>query len=179
MITAIGTIINGGQSIKPTLMHIENDQRKELLQSRSKNSPVISSMTSQAICEMLRMVVKNAQVRAIDVIGQEVLGKTGTALKNKGHGYAGKARNAYFVGSFPLSDPQIMIIVMLDDPKPSAKTHNYATAGWNAAPTAGRIIERIAPLLGFQPNDEETPMQYIQSNEPAAGFINTSLNKAQ
>jgi cell division protein FtsI (penicillin-binding protein 3) len=179
MITTIGTIINDGQSIKPTLMHISNDQRQEFLQTKNEASPVISSKTSSAIREMLRMVVKNSQARAIDVKGYEVLGKTGTALQNKGHGYAGKARNAYFVGSFPLSDPQIMVFVMLDDPKPLPETYNYATAGWNAAPTAGHIIERIAPLLGFQPAEEETPMKYIQTDAPATGLINTSLRKGQ
>jgi len=37
----------------------------------------------------------------------------------------------------------------LDDPQPLPETHGYATSGWNAAPTAGKVIARIAPLLGL------------------------------
>ncbi|MDP4725263.1 MAG: penicillin-binding protein 2 [Alphaproteobacteria bacterium] len=175
MMTVIGTIINNGQSIKPTLIHLPNDQRPAVLQTKSEAEPIISLKTSHAIREMLRMVVKNAQVRKVDVKGYEVIGKTGTALQNKGRGYNGIDRNAYFVGAFPMSDPQIMVFVMLDNPKPIAETHNYATGGWNASPTAGHIIERIAPLLGFQPSEEESPMKYIQTETPASGLINTSL----
>ena len=179
MLTVIGTIINNGQSIKPTLIHIANDQRQEVIQLKSESVPVISLKTSHAIREMLRMVVKNAQVRKVDVKGYEVIGKTGTALQNKGRGYNGIDRNAYFVGAFPMSDPQIMVFVMLDNPKPIAETYNYATGGWNASPTAGHIIERIAPLLGFQPSEEDFPMKYIQTETPASGLINTSMKKGQ
>lgn len=169
----IGTIINNGNIVKPTLMHLTNEQK----QAETDIIPVISQRTSESIREMLRMVVKNSQVRAIDVKGYEVFGKTGTAYQNKGRGYAGKARNTFFVGAFPLSDPKIMIVVMLDDPKPTAKTHNYATGGWTAAPTAGHIIERIAPVLGLQPKEEDSPMQHVKINEPTNGLIRTSLKR--
>ena len=74
-----------------------------------------------------------------------------------------------------MSDPQIMVLVMLDNPKPIPETYNYATGGWNASPTAGQIIERIAPLLGFQPAEEDSTMKYVQTETPASGLINTSL----
>jgi cell division protein FtsI (penicillin-binding protein 3) len=47
-----------------------------------------------------------------------------------------------------------MLLVMLDEPQAVPGTHGYATAGWNAAPTAGAIIARIAPLLGITPRFE-------------------------
>jgi cell division protein FtsI (penicillin-binding protein 3) len=40
---------------------------------------------------------------------------------------------------------------MLDEPQPTPESHGYATSGWNAAPTAGKVIARIAPLLGLEP----------------------------
>jgi cell division protein FtsI (penicillin-binding protein 3) len=40
---------------------------------------------------------------------------------------------------------------MLDEPKATPETYGFATAGWNAVPTAGIIIERIAPMLGIEP----------------------------
>ena len=50
-----------------------------------------------------------------------------------------------------------MVLVNLDEPKSTEETWGYATAGWNAAPTGGRIIERIAPVLGVEPIDPERP----------------------
>jgi cell division protein FtsI (penicillin-binding protein 3) len=47
-----------------------------------------------------------------------------------------------------------MLLVMLDEPKAVPGTHGFATSGWNAAPTAGAIIARIAPLLGIEPRFE-------------------------
>ena len=127
---------------------------------------------------MLRMVVKNAQVRTIDVKGYDVIGKTGTALQNNGRGYNGIDRDAYFVGSFPQSDPKIMLFVMLDNPKPIPETHNYATGGWNASPTAGLIIERIAPLLGIHPTEDYLDQDFEDERAPAA-LINTSLKSEE
>ncbi|MBW8883158.1 MAG: hypothetical protein JF615_17625 [Asticcacaulis sp.] len=36
----------------------------------------------------------------------------------------------------------------MDEPKATPKTFGFATAGWNAAPVAGRVIDRIAPFVG-------------------------------
>jgi cell division protein FtsI (penicillin-binding protein 3) len=47
--------------------------------------------------------------------------------------------------------PHYVLLVLLDDPQPLPETYGFATAGWNAVPTAGRIIERIAPMLGVEP----------------------------
>jgi cell division protein FtsI (penicillin-binding protein 3) len=40
---------------------------------------------------------------------------------------------------------------MLDEPQATPETHGYATAGWNASPTAAKVIARIAPLLDLEP----------------------------
>jgi cell division protein FtsI (penicillin-binding protein 3) len=56
-----------------------------------------------------------------------------------------------FVAAFPIDDPRYVVLVTLDEPQGIPETHNFATAGWNAAPTAGAIIERVAPLLGVMP----------------------------
>jgi hypothetical protein len=53
------------------------------------------------------------------------------------------------------------MIVMLDDPKPAQGTYGYATAGWNVTPTAGNIIERIAPLLGVKSDFNEAEAQQM------------------
>ena len=60
-------------------------------------------------------------------------------------------RNCTWVGAFPKDDPKYILLVGLDNPKATKTTHGYATAGWNAAAVAGRIISRFAPLMGVQP----------------------------
>ena len=50
-----------------------------------------------------------------------------------------------------MDNPRYAILVMLDEPQPLPETYGFATAGWNAVPTAGKIIERIAPMLNIMP----------------------------
>jgi cell division protein FtsI (penicillin-binding protein 3) len=55
------------------------------------------------------------------------------------------------MGTFPADKPRYLLLVMLDEPKATPETHGYATSGYNAVPAAGKIIARIAPLLGLMP----------------------------
>jgi cell division protein FtsI (penicillin-binding protein 3) len=50
--------------------------------------------------------------------------------------------------------PRYAIYVMVDEPKPNARSHGYATAGWVAAPAAGMVIRSVAPILGMVPEIE-------------------------
>ncbi len=86
-----------------------------------------------------------------DAIGYRVGGKTGTAEKVINGRYSSEHRLTSFIGAFPMEAPRYLLLVMLDEPQALPETYGYATAGWNAVPTAGTIIERIAPLLGVAP----------------------------
>jgi cell division protein FtsI (penicillin-binding protein 3) len=50
----------------------------------------------------------------------------------------------------PLSARRFFVLVMLDSPHATKETYGFATGGWTAAPTAGRIADRIAPFLGVR-----------------------------
>jgi cell division protein FtsI (penicillin-binding protein 3) len=50
---------------------------------------------------------------------------------------------------------------MLDEPQGLPETHGYATSGWNAAPTAGAVIARIAPMLGIEPRFDLPPAEQL------------------
>lgn len=115
--------------------------------------PVLSAKTSQQIRELMRLVVHEGTARSADVPGYDVIGKTGTAHRNKGKSYNDSKRTS-FIGAFPKDNPQYVVILFLDNPKPQKETYGYATAGWTAAPTAGKIIARIAPILGVAPKTE-------------------------
>jgi hypothetical protein len=66
-----------------------------------------------------------------------------------------------------------VVLVVLDEPKAIKETFGFATAGWNAAPTAGNIINRIAPMLGVFPIGHE------DSFEPLAGLIAARMVKPE
>jgi cell division protein FtsI (penicillin-binding protein 3) len=78
-------------------------------------------------------------------------GKTGTAEKAALHGYARHALISSFLAVFPASQPRYVVLVVFDEPKGTADTYGFATAGFTAAPTAARVIERIAPILRVSP----------------------------
>jgi cell division protein FtsI (penicillin-binding protein 3) len=82
-------------------------------------------------------------------------GKTGTAEKvNQFGGYDRNANITAFAGVFPMDEPRYVTLVVLDDARPTkeSKSMGFKTAGWMAAPVGKRIIARIGPLLGIQPD---------------------------
>ena len=93
------------------------------------------------------MVVTQGTGGKADVAGYPVGGKTGTAEKVSGQAYAQKSLLTSFVAVFPAKNPLYLVLIVLDEPQPSAATQGFATAGWTAAPTAGKVIARIAPML--------------------------------
>jgi cell division protein FtsI (penicillin-binding protein 3) len=118
---------------------------------------VIAEKTSGEIRQLMRLVVESGTGKSANVPGYLVGGKTGTAEKQQGHHYIANARLASFIAAFPMNAPRYAILVMVDEPKPNASSHGYATAGWVAAPAVGRVIQRMAPLLGIEPMPDEAP----------------------
>jgi cell division protein FtsI (penicillin-binding protein 3) len=118
---------------------------------------VISPRTSDEMRRLFRLVVQHGTGNFADAPGYVVGGKTGTAEKANGKGYAHKALISSFLAAFPMNEPRYTVLVMVDEPHGTKKTFGYATGGWVAAPAVGRIIPRIAPLLGVPPVDEGTP----------------------
>jgi cell division protein FtsI (penicillin-binding protein 3) len=57
-----------------------------------------------------------------------------------------------FAGVFPMDEPRYVIVAMLDDPKATADTYGFHTAGWNVAPVVSKTVSRIAPMLGVRPD---------------------------
>lgn len=144
---AVATIVNGGTAVRPTLLRQDPSTLPE-------GAQVISSKTSEQMRQLMRLVVAKGTGRKADAEGFMVGGKTGTADKPKGRGYARNARIASFAGAFPMDDPRYVIFAMVDEPKPTKETYGYATGGWVAAPLVGRLVERIGPLLGIAPRDD-------------------------
>jgi cell division protein FtsI (penicillin-binding protein 3) len=56
-----------------------------------------------------------------------------------------------------MNAPRYAVLIMVDEPKPNAQSHGYATAGWVAAPAVGRLVQRMAPLVGLEPIPDSAP----------------------
>lgn len=141
---ALAAVANGGLYIAPTL--IKRRAGEEIPAKR-----VISGTTSSTMRGLLRLVVTEGTGRKADVAGYPVGGKTGTADKPLRGGYASHAVISSFAGVFPWAEPRYLVLIILDEPKPTRETQGYATGGWTAAPTAASVISRIAPMLGVLP----------------------------
>ena len=141
--TALSTLLNDGVYIAPTILKRAKDDIPE-------GRRAVSSETSKELARMMRFVVTNGTGRNARVPGYGLMGKTGSADKLVNGAYAESTLVTSFVAAFPHYDPQYLVFVVFDEPKAIKGTYGYATAGWNAAPTAGAIVERIAPMLGVK-----------------------------
>jgi len=83
--------------------------------------------------------------------GYRVGGKTGTADKVVDGRYDSTRNLNAFVSAFPLDKPRYAMIIIVDEPK-RENAQSGVTAGWNAGMVTGRIVQRIAPMLGILPN---------------------------
>jgi len=141
----ISAVVNGGIYRSPTLIAQDAD-------SPRKGRRVLSAETSEQMRTLMRMVVQSGTGRKAAVKGYAVGGKTGTADKQVGRGYAKKVNISSFVGAFPIEAPRYVVLVVVDEPKGNEDTFNYATGGWVAAPAFGRVVNRMATLVGMAPD---------------------------
>ena len=147
-------ITNGGFDIKPTLI------KKNFDKSTNKKR-IIKEGVSKQINPMLRKIVatKEGTAGLANIKGYEVGGKTGTAQKTTVGGYSKEKVNT-FAAIFPTSKPKYVMIILLDEPKTSQdyiykyknkkgsyKGTPFNTAGWTSVEVAGKIIEKIGPIL--------------------------------
>ncbi len=138
-VAAAAAVANGGRKIVPTFLKHPADARGDQL---------IKPETSMAMRTLLRYVVTDGTGRKADVAGYNVGGKTGSAEKSGPHGYQAHKLVTSFCAIFPIDAPRYLVFVMLDEPHGTKETGGFALAGYTAAPAAGRIVSRIAPLLG-------------------------------
>jgi cell division protein FtsI (penicillin-binding protein 3) len=151
-------LVNGGRLIQPTFL------RRTPEEANAVARQVIRPETSQAMRFLMRLNSERGSGRRAEVDGFYVGGKTGTSEKVIGGRYSKDKQLNSFMAIFPADQPRYLLLVMLDEPRGIPETHGLATAGFNAAPTAGRVIARSAPLLGLQPRFDMPPaMQAIQA----------------
>ena len=156
---AYASLLNGGTLVVPTL---KKDKNKYFEKQR-----VISKTTSKEINKILRKVVTHEKGTAslANIHGYNVSGKTGTSQY-----YDNKNKNINtFISSFSISKNNYILLVMLDDPQIAKELiYNYRgnkikasrnEAGWNAVYVAGKIIEKIGPILAI--NNKEISNKHV------------------
>lgn len=141
---AAAAVINGGTFHNPTFLP------RSVSEAGKLGEQVLSESTSRQMRYLFRRNVENGSGRRAEVPGYFVGGKTGTAEKVVNGRYANNVRFNAFLGAFPVDDPQYVVLVIIDEPKPE-KPGMGATSGLNAAPVVGNIIRRSASLLGVRP----------------------------
>ena len=144
-------VVNGGRFLNPTFFPRSRDEAEKVAVR------VLKPETSDKMRYLFRLnntPGSGGSGSKADVPGYLVGGKTGTAEKLEGGRYSGNKRFNSYLAAFPMDDPQYLVLVVLDEPKPE-KDVGAATAGLNAAPTVGAIIRRIAPMLGVMPRYDQ------------------------
>ena len=157
LVRAAGAFVNGGTLIEPTFL--KRDREAVAAVSRR----IISEKTSAIMRHLLRLNVEKGTATKANAPGYRVGGKTGSAEKVVGGRYSRNHRLTTFLGAFPMDDPKYVLLVLLDEPNATPETFGFATAGWNAVPTAGAIVSRIAPILGVEPRVTAAEMAALAS----------------
>ena len=117
--------------------------------------PLVSAATAAKVRWLMWLTVTEGTGKLAKVPGYLIGGKTGSADKPARGGYRGHGLISSFIAAFPIDQPRYVVLVTLDDPKGDADTFGLGEGGWTAAPTVGRMISRIGPLLGLPPVDPD------------------------
>jgi cell division protein FtsI (penicillin-binding protein 3) len=143
--SAYAALVNGGIWRPATLRRLAPNEVPA-------GKRIWQASTSARMRQLLRMIVSVGTGRKADAAGYRVGGKTGSAEKATGHGYAKSSLITTFAAAFPMDKPRYVIIAMMDEPQGTVATSGQRTAAWNAAPVVGRVVPRIGPLLGIMPD---------------------------
>ena len=149
LITAIAAAVNGGYLVQPHVVKqiIDSDGNVvENIEPEVKRQ-VISEETSLFMRELLENVVTNGSGKNAYVAGYRVGGKTGTSQKQNLKNEDGSITKyiSSFCGIAPADDPEIAIIVLLDE----ANVANYYGSAI-AAPVVGQIFEEVLPYMDIE-----------------------------
>lgn len=122
---------------------------------------VYSSQNAAAMRHMLHLVtIPGGTAQKAQTMGYSVGGKTGTAHKQEGRGYAGKKYRGFFVGLAPIEQPRIVVAVMIDEP-----TNGRYYGGDVAAPVFSQTVQQTLRMMGIQPDLTVKP-QIVAKAEP-------------
>lgn len=120
---------------------------------------VFSAENARAVRRMLQMAAAPGGTGQLaQTLGYSVGGKSGTAHKQVGKGYASNKYRAWFTGMAPIESPRIIVAVMIDEPSDG----NYF-GGVAAAPVFSEVVQQTLRMMGVQPDMSVKPQIVTQS----------------
>ena len=179
LITAVSACVNGGYLMQPHLVSSITDPDGTVTEHEPVMvRQVISEETSAKVREILEQVVGDSAEgtgRNAYVAGYRIGGKTGTSTKTTQEIAGTKEYIVSFIGFAPADDPQIALLVLLDDP--SSESGIYVSGGQMAAPVVGKMMADILPYLGVEPEYSDSELQAMDRVVPEVEGM--SLSEAQ
>ena len=154
MITAASAVVNGGHLMRPYVVSQITDADGNVLQHTEPTEvrQVVSEQTSQRCRTILEKVVDGGTGKNAAVEGYRIGGKTGSSETQKGEGHT----IVSFLGFAPADDPQVVILLAYDSPKPMSPGSDYTKDLWYisggnmAALKAGELLEKILDYMGVE-----------------------------
>jgi cell division protein FtsI (penicillin-binding protein 3) len=154
-VAGISALVNGGYLIPPTFLKRSQEDAMKLAKV------VIKPETSEKMRYLMRLNAEKGSAKKADIPGYYVGGKTGTAEKVVNGRYSKTKLLTTFTAILPADKPRYQLMIILDEPQGIPETHGFATSAWNAGATAGRVVARIAPMLGVEPRFDLPPADQL------------------
>lgn len=179
LITAVSACVNGGYLMQPYL--VQSTTSPDGTVTEHDSTPVrqvISEETSVKVRRILEQVVGDSTEgtgRNAYVAGYRIGGKTGTSTKTTEEIAGNKEYIVSFIGFAPADDPQIALLVLLDNP--SSESGIYVSGGQMAAPVVGKMMADILPYLGLEPEYSDSELQTMDRAVP--DVMGLSIAEAQ
>ena len=150
MLRAMAAFANDGNMVVPTLYETTVEQ------ARKNYVRVVDEKTSQEMRYIMRLNALAGSGTRMNkfAAGYRAGGKTGTAEKVVNGRYASGLNLNVFASVFPIDHPRYAMVVLVDEPH-AENEQSGTTSGWNAGEATGRIVQRVAPMLGISPDFNE------------------------
>ncbi len=171
MARAYAAVANGGLLMQPYIIKEIHNNDGTIAKTFSPHVTrrVMSAEVSSSVSQMLQGVVDEGTGKPASVDGYKVCGKTGSAQKalTTGRGYAAGKFVASFAGFLPLTDPRVVILVAVDEPKGSHWGATVAapvfqgaarTAMWHMRVPPDDLSKQVSPVanLGVKTKHKDT-----------------------
>ena len=166
MITAVCAVVNGGKLMQPYVVQTITDADGQVTYQAQPTvkAQVIKDETSAVMRELMEGVVTSGTGKNAAVAGYRVGGKSGTSQKLDSENE--RARIASFVAVAPIENPQIAVLVCLDEP------HSWTTSGGAlSGPVCAEVLQKSLPRLGIEPSyTEEEQKKYFTTVPDVTGW---------
>ncbi|MGN0493417.1 MAG: penicillin-binding transpeptidase domain-containing protein, partial [Acutalibacteraceae bacterium] len=175
LISAIAASVNGGYLVQPHLVEKKLDDNGKVAEtaSASYKRQVISETTSATMRELMQYVSENGAKNAL-VAGYNIGAKTGTSQKVAKIQATGD--HYLYIGSCvtvaPIENPEIAVLVMLDEPK-----GDKYYGGVISAPVNSQIMADVLPYLGYEPSYSAEELKNLTVTVPDT--VGTSVTDAK